>query len=253
MTLPLPGGQAELIRRVAEANPRTVVVVNAGAAVDFSWADSVPAILQLWYPGQEGGHALADVLLGIVDPGGRLPTTFARRLDDHPAMLNYPGERGEVRYGEGLFIGYRAFDRTGIAPAFPFGHGLSYTSFSFGTPTLSTSSPAAGIPMSVTVPVTNIGTRRGDTVVQVYVADRESSVIRPDKELKGFVRLRDIEPGQTVDAVAQLGDRAFAFWDPATHGWTVEAGDFDVIVAASAADVRHRVTVTWTASSFRAG
>ncbi len=244
--LALPGGQADLVRRVAAANPRTVVVVNAGAPVDLSWVDDVPALVQLWYPGQEGGHALADVLLGRTNPGGKLPTTFPLRLEDVPAMLNYPGERGRVHYGEGLFIGYRAFDRTGIEPAFPFGHGLSYTTFSYGPVQLSTSTVGPGEVVEVTVAVTNTGAVVGDEVVQLYVGDPEATVIRPPKELKAFVRCRGVEPGSTVAARFTLDARAFAFWDPAAHDWVVEPGTFEVLAAASAADVRGRATLTWT-------
>ena len=244
--LSLPGGQAQLVERVAAANPRTVVVVNTGAPIDLSWVDAVPAVVQLWYPGQEGGDALADVLLGAVNPGGKLPTTFARRLEDIPAMLNYPGERGEVHYGEGLFIGYRAFDRTGVAPVFPFGHGLSYTSFSYGPIGLSSPTAGPGSSVEVTVAVTNTGDVVGDEVVQLYVGDPEASVVRPPKELKGFVRLRDVAPGATVEARFTLDDRAFAFWDPAAHDWVVEPGEFELLVAASAADVRGRATLTWS-------
>jgi beta-glucosidase len=244
--LSLPGGQAALVERVAAANPRTVVVINTGAPVDLSWVDAVPAVLQLWYPGQEGGNALADVVLGAVNPGGKLPTTFPRRLEDIPAMLNYPGERGEVRYGEGLFVGYRAFDRTGVAPAFPFGHGLSYTSFEYGPVALSATSVAPGGTVEVRVAVTNTGAVAGDEVVQLYVGDPEATVVRPPKELKGFVRLRGIAPGATAEAVFTLDERSFAFWDPSVHDWVAEAGEFELLAAASAADVRSRAVLTRT-------
>jgi beta-glucosidase len=246
--LSLPGGQADLVRRVAAANPRTIVVVNTGAPVDLTWADDVPAILQLWYPGQEGGNALADVVFGRVSPGGRLPTTFPRRLEDVPAMAHYPGADGAVHYEEGLFIGYRAFDRSGVTPAFPFGHGLSYTTFAYGpiTTSATTVGPSASAGLEVVVPVTNTGPVAGDEVVQLYVVDVEASVERPAKELKGFVRVRDVAPGATVEARFVLDDRSFAFWDPDRHDWVVEPGDFELLAAASVADVRQRATVTWT-------
>jgi beta-glucosidase len=233
----LAGGQSDLARRVAAANPRTVVVVNAGAPVEMDWVDDVPAVVQLWYPGQEGGNAVADVLTGAVNPGGKLPTTFPRRLADVPAMLNYPGERGEVRYGEGLFIGYRAFDRTGVEPRFPFGHGLSYTTFSYGPATV------AADGASVSVDVTNSGPVAGDEVVQLYVRDVEATVTRPEKELKGFVRLRGLAPGETRTATFALDERSFAFWDPAAHDWVVEPGEFELLLASSATDVRSRATI----------
>lgn len=240
----LPGGQAALVERVAAANPRTVVVVNTGAPVEMDWVDAVPAVLQLWYPGQEGGNALGDVIVGSVAPGGKLPTTFPRRLSDLPAMLNYPGERGEVRYGEGLFIGYRAFDRMEVEPRFPFGHGLSYTTFSYGPVQLSATDVGPGGSVQVHVDVTNDGVVAGDEVVQLYVRDPEATVIRPEKELKGFTRL-SLEAGQTKTATFTLDERSFAFWDPSVHDWVVEAGRFEVLVAASATDVRGRAELTW--------
>ncbi len=242
--LSLPGGQAGLVARVAVANPRTVVVVNTGAPIDMAWAEDVPAIVQLWYPGQEGGNALADVLLGAVNPGGKLPTTFPHRLADHPSMLNYPGERGQVHYGEGLFIGYRAFDRTGVAPRYAFGHGLSYTSFSYGSARLGSSTAGPDRPLDVSIDITNTGNVVGDEVVQLYVGDRQSSVLRPSKELKGFRRVR-IEPGATEAATFVLDDRAFAFWDPSAHGWVVEPGEFDLLIGSSSLDIRSRSTVVW--------
>lgn len=241
----LAGGQAALVERVAAANPRTVVVVNTGAPVEMDWVDAVPAVLQLWYPGQEGGNALADVVLGRTAPGGKLPTTFPRRLSDIPAMLNYPGERGEVRYGEGLFIGYRAFDRMDIEPRFPFGHGLSYTSFAYGPVQPSVTDVGAGSSVTVRVDVTNTGVVAGDEVVQLYVRDPEATVIRPDKELKGFTRLR-LEAGETQTATFTLDDRSFAFWDPSAHDWVVEPGRFELVVAASATDIRGRCELTWS-------
>jgi beta-glucosidase len=152
-------------------------------------------------------------------------------------MLNYPGERGQVLYGEGLFIGYRAFDRTGIAPRFPFGHGLSYTTFSYGSVSVSSGGD------SVSVEVTNTGDVAGDEVVQLYVRDVESTLVRPEKELKGFVRLRGLAPGETRTATFALDDRSFACWDPAAHDWVAEPGEFELLIGASASDVRGRATL----------
>lgn len=240
--LSLPGGQAELVSRVVAANPRTVVVVNTGAPIDMAWADEVPAIVQLWYPGQEGGNALADVLLGVVNPGGKLPTTFPHRLADHPSMLNYPGERGAVVYGEGLFIGYRAFDRTGTEPRFAFGHGLSYTTFEYGPLVLSTDLVGADRSVTASVDVTNSGDVDGDEVVQLYVADLEASVARPPKELKGFRRVR-IAAGATTTVSFELDERSFAFWDPSGPGWAAEPGEFEVLVGSSSRDIRSKATL----------
>ncbi|HVT77728.1 MAG TPA: glycoside hydrolase family 3 C-terminal domain-containing protein [Acidimicrobiales bacterium] len=243
-SIDLPPGQDELIRAVATVNPNTVVVVNAGAPVAMPWRDEVAAIVQLWYLGQEAGNALADVLTGAVDATGRLPTTFAHRLEDIPAMLNYPGENGEVLYGEGLFVGYRAFDRTKVEPLFPFGFGLSYTTFAFGEPTASALTTGPGKGLTVTVPVTNTGDRAGECVVQLYVRDVEASLVRPEKELKGFGRIA-LDAGATGSVDIALDDRAFQFWDPAEHAWRAEAGEFDLLVGASAGDIRRNVRVVW--------
>ena len=240
----LPGEQEELIRAVAAANPKTVVVLNTGAPVSMDWRDDVAGIVQLWYLGQEAGNALADVLTGAVDAGGRLPTTFAKRLEDIPAMLNYPGENGEVFYGEGLFMGYRAFDKTKVEPLYPFGFGLSYTTFSIGPVATSSTTTGSGRGLTVSVPVSNTGDRAGDCVVQLYVRDVESSLVRPDKELKGFKRVH-LDAGASTTVEIGLDDRSFAFWDPASHDWKVEAGEFELLVGLSAADVRSQTTVIW--------
>jgi len=242
----LPAGQNELISAVAKANKRTVVVVNAGAPITMPWRDEVAAIVQLWYLGQEAGNALADVLTGAVDAAGRLPTTFAKRLEDIPAMLNYPGENNEVLYGEGLFMGYRAFDKTQIEPLYPFGHGLSYTTFDFGRAKVSAPTTGPGQGLTVSVPVTNTGDREGDCVVQLYVSDVESSLVRPEKELKGFARVH-VKAGKSKTAKIELDDRAFQFWDPAEHAWKAETGEFEVLVGVSAGDIRSRASVVWNA------
>jgi beta-glucosidase len=237
--LSLPGGQAELIEQVAAVNPRTVVVVNAGAPVAMDWAGRVLAVVQLWYPGQEGGDALADVLFGDVNPSGRLPLTFPERLEDTPAYLNDPGEAGHVLYGEGIFVGYRFYEARGIEPRFAFGHGLSYTTFSYRDLAVESREGAVG----VSVDVTNTGDRTGAEVVQLYVRDVEARVRRPAKELKGFAKVV-IEPGRTERVQFTLDDRAFAFWDTTSGGWRVEAGEFELLAGASSADIRARTTYT---------
>lgn len=246
-TLSLPAPQDELVARVVAANPRTVVVVNAGSPISMPWAPQVPAIVQIWYPGQELGNALADVLLGAVDPGGRLPTTFPVRLEDTPAFVNYPGEFDEVRYGEGLFVGYRWYDSRDVEPLFPFGHGLSYASFDYAglevPATIESSGP--GTPVTVRVQVTNTGSRPGTEVVQVYVRDVESSVARPEKELKGFAKVA-LDAGATAEVEVTLDDLAFSFWDPAQHTWRAEPGAFEILVGRSSRDVRARSTITLT-------
>lgn len=229
-TMELPDEQDQLIRAVAAANPATVVVVNTGSPVTMGWADDVAAIAQLWYPGQEAGAALADVLFGDVDAAGRLPTTFPRRLEDTPAFPHYPGEHGRAPYGEGLFVGYRHYDAHGVEPRFCFGHGLSYTTFHYGELTFDVDHQRRTA--TVTLEVSNIGERRGREVVQVYVRDVASTVTRPDRELKEFTKL-DLGPGETRTVQFELPTRAFAFWDPHRHDWMVEPGSFEVAVGSS--------------------
>jgi beta-glucosidase len=232
--LSLPGAQAELIERIAAVNDRTVVVVNTGAPVAMNWADRVAAIVQLWYPGQEGGDALADVLLGDVNPSGRLPLSFPVRLEDTPAFLNDPGESGHVLYGEGIFVGYRFYEARRVAPRFAFGHGLSYTTFAYGDIEVD-----RGDTVGVWVDVTNTGDRVGAEVVQLYVRDVEASVRRPEKELKCFAKVV-VEPGATARVHFTLDDRAFAFWDQAAADWRVEPGEFELLAGPSSADIRAR-------------
>jgi beta-glucosidase len=246
--LALPGRQDELVERVAAVNRRTIVVVNAGSPVAMPWAGRVAAILYIWYPGQEAGDALADVLFGSRDPGGRLPTTFPVRLDDCPAHLTYPGEAGAVTYGEGIFVGYRGFRRRGTAPAFPFGHGLSYTTFAFGAPRTDRTDVEAGEAVEVTVPVTNTGQRPGKAVVQVYVQDIASSLLRPDRELKGFAKVT-LAPGEERDVRVTLPARAFAAWDPRAHDWVTEPGEFRILVGASVEDIHGEAVVRHAGSA----
>ena len=170
----LAGDQNELIRRVAAANPNTVVVLQTGGPVTMPWLDEVAAVLQAWYPGQECGNAITDVLLGEVNPSGKLPQSFPLRLEDNPAFLNYPGENGRVRYGEGIFVGYRYYDEKKVNVLFPFGHGLSYTSFVYDNLRLSMEQLAPNDELTVTFDITNTGTRAGQEVVQLYVRDEKS-------------------------------------------------------------------------------
>lgn len=232
-SIELPNQQDKLVERVLDANPNTVVVLNCGAPMTLPWLDRAAAVLLAWYPGQEAGEAIADVLVGDAEPGGRMPTTWAKREQDTPAFLNYPGEAGVVRYGEGVFVGYRWYDARAIEPMIPFGHGGSYTTFEWGQPEVS----CEGTQRTVTVPVTNTGERPGSEVVQVYGAPPAGEVPRPPKELAGFAKLT-LNPGETGIAVIELGERSFARWDPETHRWTVDPGQYQLVVAASATDPR---------------
>jgi len=235
----LPGRQAEMIERVAGANRNTVVVVNAGSPVTMDWVDRVPAVLDVWLPGQELGNALADVLFGDVNPSGKLPTTFPKRIEDNPAYLNYPGENGEVLYGEGIFVGYRYYDRKRIEPRFPFGHGLSYTRFDYGELRLDRERIGAEGALEVAVEVTNAGKRAGSEVVQLYLCDVECSLARPDQELEAFEKVA-LEPGETKTVRFTLDRRALSFYDPAREGWVAEPGEFEIRIGSSSRDIRSR-------------
>jgi beta-glucosidase len=235
----LPGAQNELIERVAKANKNTIVVLNAGSPVEMPWIDKVPAVLQLWYNSQEQGNALADVLFGDVNPSGKLPTTFPVRLQDNPAYINYPGENGKVRYGEGIFVGYRYYDKKEIEPLFPFGHGLSYTTFEYSNLRRSAKAITPNELLKVKVDLTNTGKVAGKEVVQLYVRDVQSSVARPEKELKAFTKV-ELTPKQTRTVTFTLDREAFWFFDVTGNAWTTEAGDFEILVGASSRDIRLR-------------
>lgn len=242
----LPHGQNELIARVAAANPRTAVVLQSGSPLLLPWLDAVPAVLQAWYPGQECGHAIADVLLGAAEPGGRLPQTWPLRIEDTVAFgdaQQYPGLDGHVAYGEGLAIGYRHHEASGIAPQFAFGHGLSYTRFAHGGLALSRDTLQPGDTLTVTLTVRNTGTRAGSDVVQLYVHDEASTLVRPPQELKAFAKVL-LQPGQAQTVRLSLGMRAFAAYDDARRAWVAEAGRFELRLGPSSADIRQRAVVT---------
>lgn len=244
----LVGRQNELVSRVAAVNPRTVVVLQTGSPVTMPWLGDVAAVLQAWYPGQECGNGVADILLGRTSPSGKLPQTFPRRLEDNPAYINYPGEHGHVRYGEGIYIGYRYYDKKDVEPLFPFGFGLSYTKFAYDDLHLSSAELGPGERLTVAVTVTNTGDVTGRDIVQVYVRDREASVSRPEKELKGFASVT-LEPGERREVRVELDPGAFAFWDDARHTWMAEEGEFEILVGASSRDIRARTTVRLTETS----
>jgi beta-glucosidase len=231
----LPGGQDALVRAVAEVNQNTVVVVNAGAPVVMPWVDEVDALLLMYYPGQEGGHALADILFGDINPSGKLSVTYPKRLEDTPAFLHYPGWK-DVRYGEGLFVGYRYYDTKDVPTLFPFGHGLSYTSFNYSELTWP-SEVDPGEDFKVSVLVENTGDVFGKEVVQLYIRDVESTLIRPNKELKAFEKV-GLAPGESKIITFNLTPRALSFYDPHQQAWVAEAGAFEVLVGSSSKDIR---------------
>ncbi|MEZ0164255.1 glycoside hydrolase family 3 C-terminal domain-containing protein [Kineococcus sp. LSe6-4] len=237
----LPPEQLDLLEAVVAANPRTVVVLANGSVVNLEpWQHRVPAVLEGWLGGQAGGGAVADLLSGVANPSGRLAETIPVHFRDNPAVGNFPGEHGHVRYGEGLLIGYRWYDAHSLPVAAAFGHGLSYTTFGYSDLRVEPRT-AGGVDVHVTV--TNTGDVAGSEVVQVYVADLDATVFRPDAELKGFARLT-LEPGQAREVSIALDERAFSFWHSATGRWVVEGGEFGIRVGASSRDVRLATTVT---------
>jgi beta-glucosidase len=242
--LDLTAQQVALIQAVAKVQPKTVVVLNNGAPVAMSaWIEAVPAVLEGWMMGQAGGGALADILFGHVNPCGKLAETFPLKLSDTPAHLNWPGGAGQVQYGEGLFIGYRYYDAKELPVLFPFGHGLSYTTFAYSNAQVSAKTFRDVDGLTVTVDVTNTGHMAGKEIVQVYVHDRASGLVRPEKELKGFAKVA-LQPGETKSVAIKLDFRAFAYYHPKYKQWITGDGDFDILIASSAADIRHTLAVT---------
>ena len=245
--LELPYGQDRVIEALAQANKNLIVVNISGNAVAMPWLDRVPAVVQDWYLGSEAGTSLAAVLVGDVNPSGRLPFTFPARLEDVPAhqLGEYTGTRTQdtvnVRYNEGIFVGYRWADKQKKAkPLFPFGYGLSYTTFEYGKPTVDNAVMTADGSVTVRVRVKNTGAREGQEVVQLYVSDVKASLPRPVKELKGFQKVR-LAPGEEKEVVFTLRKDALSFFDADQHRWVAEPGKFEAIVAASAADIKGRV------------
>lgn len=234
-SMDLPGDQDALVRAISEVNEHTIVAVNAGAPVAMPWSDMVDAILLTYYPGQEGGHALADILFGDINPSGKLTVSYPKRLEDNPAYLHYPGWK-DVHYGEGLFVGYRYYDSKDVVPLFPFGHGLSYTKFTYSELTLP-NKVALGEDFDVTVTIENSGEVAGKEVIQLYVRDPESTLVRPDKELKGFEKVA-LEPGETQIVSFKLTPRDLSYFDPYQKAWIAEPGDFEILVGASSRDIR---------------
>jgi beta-glucosidase len=230
---------------VAAVNPRTVAVVNAGGPVLLPWRDEVAAVLLTWFGGQEAGAALASVVLGDVEPGGRLPTTWPAREQDVPVLSTTPAD-GALDYAEGLHIGYRAWARAGVAPAYPFGHGLGYTEWELTALEVPGSVRAGEAPV-VRVALRNTGARAGRHVVQAYLSRPDSAIERPVLWLAGF-EVVDAEPGAEAHAELTLGPRAFSHWDAEAGAWAVEPGPFELRVGSSAADQPLRATIEVSAA-----
>jgi len=250
-TFRLPPGQEQLIQEVAAANRNTVVVITAGGGVDMtSWIDHVAGVLQAWYPGQEGGTALAEILFGEVNPSGRLPVSFERAWFDNPVHDSYYPEAGTNRivYKEGVFVGYRGYDDKGVRPLFPFGYGMSYTSFSYRNLTIATGLTKGGSAESwwakVSFDLTNTGKREGAEVAQVYIGSNKAKVPRPRKELKGFAKVR-LRPGETKRVTVMLDQRALSYYDVDVKRWRVDPGDFDVLVGRSSDQTELKGKLSW--------
>ncbi len=240
-TFSLPFGQDELIQTVAAANKKTAVVITSGGGVDMTkWMDQVPVIMEAWYPGQEGGTALAQLVFGDYSPSGKLPASFEKRWEDNSSYKSYypnvDGDPKGVKYTDGVFVGYRHYDKDGVKPLFPFGYGMSYTTFKYSNLSVSPAAFKQGQDVTVSFDITNTGSRDGAEIGQVYVGDKHASVPRPLKELKGFSKV-DLKPGETKHVTVALNPRAFQYWDEKGKQWKADAGDFDVLVGPSSADI----------------
>jgi beta-glucosidase len=247
-TFRLPGGQDELIRQISGVNKNTIVVLTAGGNVDMTkWIDNVPALLHGWYPGQEGGTALAQIIFGDYSPSGKLPASFERRWEDNATYQSYYPEKGEnrVKYAESVFLGYRHFDRANTKPLFAFGYGLSYTSFVYSHLSVTPGEGNLNAPIMVSFDLKNTGNREGSEISQLYVGDSHASVPRPVKELKGFIRV-ELKPGETKHLTLRLDRRAFSFYDVNKNDWNADPGEFAILVGSSSDSIQLRGKFTLT-------
>ena len=244
VALELPYAQNRLITALAAVTDKLIYINISGNAVAMPWIDSVPAIVQGWYLGSEAGNSLASVLVGDVNPSGKLPFTFPVKLSDTGAhSMGEFSKEGEEHYGEGLLVGYRWNDAKDVAPLFAFGHGLSYTTFEYGKATINRKSMRSNGKVKITVPVTNIGNRSGKEIVQLYIADKQASVMRPEKELKGFAKV-ELQAGETKEVEFTIDAQALSFFDDKSHSWVAEAGEFEALIGAAADDIRTTVNFT---------
>ena len=247
-TFQLPGGQDELIRQISAVNKNVIVVLTAGGNVDMTrWIENVPAVLHAWYPGQEGGTALAQILFGDYSPSGKLPASFERRWEDNPTFHSYYPESGSkrVQYSEGIFVGYRYFDRSETKPLFAFGYGLSYTTFAYSKLAVTPQTGNLNAPVSVSFDVKNTGHREAAEVAELYVGDSHASVPRPIKELKAFTKI-NLKPGESRRVTLTLERRAFSFYDVQRKDWSAEPGDFTILVGGAADNIQLRGKFTLT-------
>jgi beta-glucosidase len=238
----MPFGQDKLIKAVLKANPNTIIVLMGGGPIDISqWVDNAKGIIEGWYPGMEGGNALAKVIFGEVNPSGKLPMTFPKKLEDSPAhkLGQFPGVNGKVNYNEGIFVGYRYFDTYKVEPQFAFGHGLSYTSFKYESLNVKTNGKTA----LVTVSIKNTGKKAGAEVVQLYIKPQHPAVERPEKELKSFEKVF-LQPGESKIITMHLDKSSFAYYNDTINKWTADAGKYDILLGSSSKDIRLNQTIT---------
>ena len=232
----LPGKQDELIEKICKVNSNTIVAINTGSPISMSWVDKVKSILQIWFTGQEYGRALTDIVFGDVNPSGKLPTTFPMKLEDTPAFSSYPGKNLQMDYDEGLYVGYRWYEKEGIKPLFPFGHGLSYTTFEYSDLRIippKTQNSA----ISFEVTISNTGGFKGKEVVQCYVKVENSRINRPSKELKVFEKV-ELDIGESKKLIFNLSERDLAYWDESAKNWSVEPAEYRILVGSSSEDIR---------------
>lgn len=243
----MPDCQNALIEAVAAVQPNTVVVLHNGSPVEMPWADKVKGILEAYLGGQAVGGAVVDILYGRVNPSAKLPETFPKQLQDNPSYLYYPGEGDTVEYREGVFVGYRYYDTKNMDVLFPFGHGLSYTTFDYSNIKLSEDRIRDTESLTVSVDITNTGSISGKEIVQLYVSAPDSKVIRPIKELRDFAKI-ELAPGETKTVSFILGKRAFSYWETKIHSWYAETGSYEILIGASSRDIRQTARVSVTAS-----
>ena len=232
----LPECQDRLIREIAEVQPNTIVVLHNGSPVEMPWKDDVKGLLEAYLGGQAGGSAVVNILYGKVNPSGKLAETLPLKLSDNPSYLNF-AEREKVNYSEGVFVGYRYYDAKEMEVAFPFGHGLSYTTFKYSNLKLDRTEMTDQDTLTVSVDVTNTGSRAGKEVVQLYVSDRTGSVRRPLKELKGYEKV-SLDPGETKTVTMTLDKRSFAWYSTELHDWYAASGEYEILIGASSRDIR---------------
>ena len=242
----MPFKQNELIQAIEKVNPNTIIVINAGGNVNMTpWIDQTKALIHAWYPGQEGNIALAEIIFGITNPSGKLPVSFETKWEDNPTYNSYWDDDNDlkVEFNEGIFPGYRGYDKSSVKPRFPFGYGLSYTTFGYGTPKVENKTIKPDQPLKFLIDITNTGNVDGAEAVQVYVSDPVSSLPRPVKELKAFDKVF-LKKGETKTVPFKLNKDAFSYYDPSKHDWVIEPGEFKILIGSSSVDIRQQFSVT---------